>query len=1089
MKFIKFLLFAFLLSTPAFAQFANITDTGITDASGATLAAGRECFTPVNNQALPISAQYSGGTITKNPVCSPIIAGVMTPITLVKSSLTNPVNLCYLRTIYDTNKSQFVVGPRDGYACVQPTADTNMNTVSPIAIPGVVAIPGPVGPNGPPGCVVGTTCASLTSGQHVGTPQIADGSGGLKAGISPPSGFPQSLLGFSGPQPAQGITNTSVGAFGLGDPSDILFIRGEYWVCAVDYPSSGFHSQRVDCWHSPNLYGNWIAYSGNPVVTNDQTATWRAACIEGPDLNISTDQQTVFMNILGFSSNCDGEGTGSLGVVSTSVSNFPAGFSALPSAPTIPQPSGTQWLYRGDAIEINGICYMYVNAGDASGNNVLGYFTTTGTCSSTEQTAGAWTYKGTILTDGGQAWEGTNLELQDPQIIADPSGLFWTLFYSVGYYGKIGYAVSSNPASGVWTRLSSNPVPEVGGVLFPRVVLDSNGRYTMITGTNNGTQMSVYAGSGPPSGQQISSNGPITSSNPAYVVGPDGTGKWCINLATLIADGTGGVGAGGPGYFSQGNVYCVTPTMGGYLYGNSSTALFAVQNFGTTGYSAHTFLDSTGVVRGTVGYANSGASTNPGTIFIDGHNTPVVLSYNGLAWLKLDGAGFHMGGPVYPGITPPSSTTPTCLDTTGAFILCSGGTGSSVTLSTNGTNNTSQTTLNFVNAGPFTFSNPSSGNVQIALTSCTGNYFLAAPNGSSGSPTCRAVVANDLPTIPSTQISGLASSATTDTTNATNITSGTLPDARLSTNIVTGGAALNAHYGTPYTDTTVGKLAMLAPCNTAATTYIVASQVTTAGTAVAPICLQYVSTNLTDSSTLVRTTGTTTLSGTYTFTNTITGSISGNAGTATSATSATNSTTTSAISGMTSGQVPLAGSSNTITSSKALAGSGTGIVTGPTSGTVTNDLMCYSGTTGQASDCGILSSNVMTKNGVNTMGSGAYIDYGTNAPTVAMYLYNSGTGTRLGWGIQSGEFQFFNQSSIQYGWYGGGDAQTPNNANQWAKLTSAGFSTKLYHELMTTPASSSASCSAGDFTDDANYHYFCKATNTWVRSPAVYATF
>lgn len=39
----------------------------------------------------------------------------------------------------------------------------------------------------------------------------------------------------------------------------------------------------------------------------------------------------------------------------------------------------------------------------------------------------------------------------------------------------------------------------------------------------------------------------------------------------------------------------------------------------------------------------------------------------------------------------------------------------------------------------------------------------------------------------------------------------------------------------------------------------------------------------------------------------------------------------------------------------------------------------------------------------------------------------------------------------------------------------------LYQETLTTPASSSAACTAGQFTDDANYHYVCTATNTWKR--------
>lgn len=65
----------------------------------------------------------------------------------------------------------------------------------------------------------------------------------------------------------------------------------------------------------------------------------------------------------------------------------------------------------------------------------------------------------------------------------------------------------------------------------------------------------------------------------------------------------------------------------------------------------------------------------------------------------------------------------------------------------------------------------------------------------------------------------------------------------------------------------------------------------------------------------------------------------------------------SGLSGMTAGQVPIAATSSTVTSSKALAGSGAGIVTGPTT-SVSTDLLSYTGTAGQTQDSGILSTNV-----------------------------------------------------------------------------------------------------------------------------------
>ena len=38
-----------------------------------------------------------------------------------------------------------------------------------------------------------------------------------------------------------------------------------------------------------------------------------------------------------------------------------------------------------------------------------------------------------------------------------------------------------------------------------------------------------------------------------------------------------------------------------------------------------------------------------------------------------------------------------------------------------------------------------------------------------------------------------------------------------------------------------------------------------------------------------------------------------------------------------------------------------------------------------------------------------------------------------------------------------------------------------YHETLRTPSSSSSACNAGDFTDDANFHYVCVAANAWKR--------
>jgi hypothetical protein len=120
-----------------------------------------------------------------------------------------------------------------------------------------------------------------------------------------------------------------------------------------------------------------------------------------------------------------------------------------------------------------------------------------------------------------------------------------------------------------------------------------------------------------------------------------------------------------------------------------------------------------------------------------------------------------------------------------------------------------------------------------------------------------------------------------------------------------------------------------------------------------------------------------TIGGTPTFSSTQTLSTSGNAGTATDI--STNGTSNQVwgmnsvgsaqgwqtlaaggLSGMTAGQVPIAATATTVTSSEALAGTGEGIVTGPTSVT-SGDLASFTGTTGQIADSSVIAANVTTQ--------------------------------------------------------------------------------------------------------------------------------
>jgi len=73
---------------------------------------------------------------------------------------------------------------------------------------------------------------------------------------------------------------------------------------------------------------------------------------------------------------------------------------------------------------------------------------------------------------------------------------------------------------------------------------------------------------------------------------------------------------------------------------------------------------------------------------------------------------------------------------------------------------------------------------------------------------------------------------------------------------------------------------------------------------------------------------------------------------------------------MTASQIPVAATSSTVTSSEALAGSGAGIVTGPTSGTTAGHLVTEVGTNGQIQDGGTLLSALETTSAAQAAFSG-----------------------------------------------------------------------------------------------------------------------
>lgn len=102
------------------------------------------------------------------------------------------------------------------------------------------------------------------------------------------------------------------------------------------------------------------------------------------------------------------------------------------------------------------------------------------------------------------------------------------------------------------------------------------------------------------------------------------------------------------------------------------------------------------------------------------------------------------------------------------------------------------------------------------------------------------------------------------------------------------------------------------------------------------------------------------------------------------------------LSGMTTGQVPIAATPTTVTSSKALAGAGTGITTGPTT-SVTTDLVEFNGTAGQVADSGVTLASLATLTGTQTLTNKTFVAPSLGTPTVA--VLTNATGLPLATGI------------------------------------------------------------------------------------------
>lgn len=173
------------LTIPAAAQvkvgYTQVSAANVTDSSGVPLVNGTISFAPVNNAGQPISYQINGsGQSLYTPVTTLVTSGAF-QILLADTTLTIPVNVCFLVTITDNVSGKSVLGP--GYTCFQPAGygsavTSGMCTAASSSaggtcsfdkfqpnLPGLVVqqtgptgptgATGPMGPQGPPTSIIG----------------------------------------------------------------------------------------------------------------------------------------------------------------------------------------------------------------------------------------------------------------------------------------------------------------------------------------------------------------------------------------------------------------------------------------------------------------------------------------------------------------------------------------------------------------------------------------------------------------------------------------------------------------------------------------------------------------------------------------------------------------------------------------------------------------------------------------------------------------------------------------------------------------------------------------------------------------------
>ena len=302
----------------------------------------------------------------------------------------------------------------------------------------------------------------------------------------------------------------------------------------------------------------------------------------------------------------------------------------------------------------------------------------------------------------------------------------------------------------------------------------------------------------------------INIGQPVYVTGTS-SGQTYPNVALAIANtlttanviglANQNIASGSAGYVTtigliQG-INTGSYTVGDTLYLSPYSAGYYQNTIPPTGYA---------VKLGTVAYVNS----SNGAIYINKSNLSVQAG-NIVGTVAVTNGGTGQSSALVAGsVVYGASTTAmgvTAAGTAGQVLTSQGSGTPTWTTPTTGTVTSVTGTSPVVSSGgntPAISLATAYGDTQNPYASKTANYFLAAPNGSAGSPTFRAMVAADVPTLNQNTTGSAATLTTGRTISITGDLAYTSPSFDGSTNVTATGtlATVNSNVGT-YTKITI----------------------------------------------------------------------------------------------------------------------------------------------------------------------------------------------------------------------------------------------------------------------------------------------